>query len=75
MSETLKWLTQPVKPTLTEDEKVILKHIKKEYMFLLRTKDGVLRVADNVLDAFAYTFINFAGYVGVFEWIQPRRRI
>lgn len=37
-----RWLNEPIKPTLTEDEKVILRNIPKEFPTIARNSIGEL---------------------------------
>lgn len=64
-----------VKPTLSEDEKVILKNIEfKDYMVIGRKESGDLYVNDKGNDSFNGTwFIMFKKHL--FQFIKPRRRI
>ena len=39
----IEWLQKPIKPTLSEDERVILRNIKP-YTHIRRTDDGELRI-------------------------------
>ena len=58
------------KPTLTEDEKVILKNIDKEMTMIRRCINGDLDVFNND-EHFLYLHI----FNHLFQFIQPRRRI
>lgn len=69
--DLLHLLQQPLKPTLTEDEKVILKRINKDFLTIRRGANS------KVLQLWG----SDTGYVGIdifdkglFSWIQPRRR-
>jgi len=70
-----EFLKQPVKPTLTEDEKVILRNIEfKDYNYIGRNTSGDLYVHYGKNDSFNGTwFIMFKK--SLFKFIQPRRRI
>lgn len=63
------FLSSPIKPTLTEDEKVILKHIRGK-SYIGRFNDGTLYISVNK---------NFSSWsqawCDLFDWIQLRRRI
>ena len=62
------WLNTPLKPTLTEDEKVILMNIR-EYKWIGRDNDGDLYLQNN-----CGLYINSV-FGHLFQFIQPRRRI
>ena len=47
ISEIKKWLEQEVTPTLTDDEKVILRNIDEEYTCIFRDSNGYLKVRDD----------------------------
>lgn len=74
-----KWLEQSIKPTLTEDEKVILRNIPKDYVKIRRAKliidekrmnYGPLEIVD---DEGKYWTLCILSHL--FQFIQPRRRI
>lgn len=69
------FLVSEVKPTLTEDEKVILRNIEfKDYIFIGRKESGDLYVNNQENDSFnGMWFIMFKK--NLFQFIQPRRRI
>lgn len=66
------YLNKPVKPTLTEDEKVILRNIDSDYTSIGKEHHGWLYVKDE-------SDIEFRGfdnlYHHLFQFIKPRRRI
>lgn len=68
------FLNDEVKPTLTEDEKVILRNINKFYTHIKRTNIGELRIASGTLGAEIYAQIDIFNK-DLFQFIQPRRRI
>ncbi len=61
------------KPTLTEDERVILRNINKEFIVMGRKKDKDLYVNDKEADVFNAYF--FTMYNHLFQFIKERRRI
>ena len=68
------FLRAKVKPTLTEDEKVILRNIDKEYSAIGR-RDGTPSIElyiKNENDDFKHCW---CFYNDLFQFIQPRRRI
>jgi len=73
-----KFLLKQVKPTLTEDEKVILRNIQQEiYKHIGRDDRGYLYIAQRNKDEFSRK-MNLAVYDvfgHLFQFIQPRRRI
>ena len=65
------FFNQPIKPTLTEDEKVILRNINaQEYLLIQRDKNDkclfILKLCG---------IVYFGQYNHLFQFIQPRRRI
>ena len=85
--KVMEFLNQPAKPSLTEDESVILRNINKKYRFIYRTdvgdsvqdahKEGCLMLT-NVSVKTNNTYIstrNIDQYGHLFQFIQPRRRI
>lgn len=69
-----RFFTHQVKPTLSEDEKVILRNIDKNYKYIERSSDGLLRVVDTDTD----DYIDFRcglPYSNLFQFIKERRRI
>ena len=73
------FFAQPIKPTLTEDEKVILRNIPKDYVKIRRAKwiidekrmnYGQLEIVD---DEGKYWTLCILSHL--FQFIQPRRRI
>lgn len=74
--ETLlsKFLCEQVKPTLTEDEKVILRHINRKEI----DRIGKHQCGDLILlykDGGFYMISKNFNYDDLFQFIQPRRRI
>ena len=64
---------QEVKPTLTEDEKVILRNIKNKYTNIGRFDfEGLHLFYDTEEHRVA---VKFNRYEKLFQFIQPRRRI
>ena len=70
--EEMAWnfLSQPVKLTLTEDEKVILRNICLTGTFYIERKHGTLKI-HNKLDE----IVDFYMYDNLFQFIKERRRI
>lgn len=70
-----EFFEQPVKPTLTEDEKVILRNVKKLYKFIgKRELTGTPYISMKSRDKYLFaTFDLFDN--DLFQFIQPRRRI
>lgn len=66
------FLQQPIKPTLTEDEKVILRNIDKKIKYITRDKSGYLYITEQ---SFSMLALPFSIYNHLFQFIQPRRRI
>ena len=68
-----KWLEQSIKPTLSEDEKVILRNIDKRYKFIARFENNLRLLSTSKEHSFVWTTIS--GFNHLFQFIQPRRRI
>ena len=71
-----KFLSYEIKPTLTEDEKVILRNLPKDADSIGRDSDGELEIKminQNNCNDFGYDW--FGWYDKLFQFIQPRRRI
>ena len=71
--ELNKWFETPVKPTLTEDEKVILRNIddtKHNDLVIKRCKNENLIIYNGGNWAWQIDIFNH-----LFQFIQPRRRI
>lgn len=66
----IEFMNKQVKPTLTEDEKVILRNVDKEMTMIRRCVNGDLDVFDNE-GIFLYLHI----FNHLFQFIKPRRRI
>ncbi len=61
----IKFFEKSAKPTLTEDEKVLLRNMNEDYKHLKRTNNGDL-----------YAGVDYFGaYSHLFQFIKPRRRI
>ena len=58
-------------PTLTEDERVILRNIKKEYKFIRRLNGVLWLEEDKNYDSWAGSL----PYAHLFQFIKERRRI
>lgn len=71
----VEFLNETVKPTLTEDEKVILRNIKDDYITIARDKAGELFIAterdENSIRG--HNALEFKH--DLFQFIKPRRRI
>jgi len=68
-----EFMEQQIKPSLTEDEKVILKNIDKIFEYIGRTKNGTLFLRVEMFgktDDRAFHFFNH-----LFQFIKERRRI
>jgi hypothetical protein len=63
---------QKVKPTLTEDERVILKNIDKQYTHIVRKNDGFLGVT---YKEGAITYFWGIAFSDLFQFIKERRKI
>lgn len=73
--DLLHLLQQPLKPTITEDEKVILRKILKELKYIGRRGDekhSFLYVCEKPRQPQDYYALMFED---VFDFIKPRRRI
>jgi len=70
VDETINdWLHDTCKPTLTEDERVILRNINKKYRFISREEENLF-VEDNQIDIECISPFNH-----LFQFIKERRRI
>ena len=69
------FLTQPVKPTLTEDEKVILRNIDKKYKLILRQHNNIWIIEDNDGEKIYHGYCLNYYESNLFKFIQERRRI
>ena len=69
-----EFFASEVKPTLTEDEKVILRNIKEPYKWIRRTSSGELQIGSEELERSQW-IITLSCYPHLFQFIQPRRRI
>lgn len=65
-----KWLEQSIKPTLTEDEKAILRNIEHPYKWIRRNHKGELQISDKEDCAGLKWFINFTCYQSLFLFIK-----
>ena len=63
-----EWLEQETKPTLTEDERVILRNIREKYSTITR-RTGELFLESEL------NRISFEAYDHLFQFIKERRRI
>lgn len=67
------FLKKEAKPTLTEDERVILRNIDKKYKYISRGKGDIeLYLRKEADDTCSYIF---RGYKHLFQFIKERRRI
>lgn len=72
-----RFLQAEVKPTLTEDEKVILRNINKDYEFIGKDDRSYLYMrvlSDNGNFGDRVTGVDFL-FPNLFQFIKPRRRI
>ena len=70
----VRFFENQVKPTLTEDEKVILTHINTNfYSQIGRYENGEI-IFRNINDSYIVTSPYF-DFENMFQFIQPRRRI
>ena len=74
-----KWLLSEAKPTLTEDERVILRNTtantcNAKNHYITRTK-GSGRVRIKFKENGEEGYFNFAGFDHLFQFIKERRRI
>ena len=67
------YFRQQAKPTLTEDERVILRNIDKKYKYISRSKDDTQLFLKEEAD-YTCSYI-FRGYKHLFQFIKERRRI
>lgn len=68
----LTFFEPPVNPTLTEDEKVILRNIAPKFEYIKRASTErlfIIALKDNAVK------IGFEAFDHLFQFIQPRRRI
>lgn len=71
--EIRNWFTNNIKPTLTEDERVILRNIDKKYKYISKGKgDTELYLKEEADDNCSYIF---RGFTHLFQFIKERRRI
>lgn len=68
-----RFFEQSLKPTLTEDEKVILRNIKP-YTHIRRTDNGELRIYYYTTETLTSGH-SMSEYNHLFQFIKPRRRI
>ena len=66
------FMKEQAKPTLTEDEKVILRNIKPQPVAITRDSDGDLEIK-YISRGMRYDVITEFNHL--FQFIQPRRRI
>ena len=62
-------------PTLTEDERVILRNIDKEYEYIRRNCNNVLQVTDHKMPTTRNIWYKDLPYNSLFQFIKERRRI
>lgn len=71
-----KFLTSTVKPTLTEDEKVILRNIDKMYSIISRNNYSLYVATPNIHETGGqYAETRIMPFDHLFQFIKPRRRI
>lgn len=71
----VEFFKQPIKPTLTEDERVILRNIKGRLNTLFRNSDGYLILQENSAKEIGEELVSFCEYNHLFQFIKERRRI
>lgn len=73
LSSLENWLVKEAKPTLTKDERVILRNIReKENKYITRDKSGYLYITEK---PFSMLALPFSIYNHLFQFIKERRRI
>lgn len=75
--DIIAFLNKTCKPTLTEDERVILRNIKNGYKYIYKTTEKHLMLS-NVSFKIKGTYIstrNIDQYNHLFQFIKERRRI
>lgn len=63
----VEFLNETVKPTLSEDEKVILRNIDKKIKYITRDKSGYLYITEQ---SFSMLALSFSIYNHLFQFIQ-----
>lgn len=66
----LKFFNAPITPTLTDDERVLLRNIKNDYDTIERTSFGSLKIVKN-----NEGYTDFYEFNHLFQFIKERRRI
>lgn len=66
----INWLNSEVKPTLSEDEKVILKHINKRFNTIQRNDFGYLILTENGCKSIGEAMCSFSFYNDLFQFIE-----
>lgn len=68
------WLKTTIKPTLTEDERVILRNLRDKYKYIGR--EGMLYIAEQERNSNFVSQVVIDEYkFGLFQFIKERRRI
>lgn len=70
-----EFFEEQVTPTLTEDERVILRNIKGKYTTLYRNDSGYLILQENSAKEIGKCHVGFNEYNHLFQFIKERRRI
>ena len=70
--DIIAFLNKPCKPTLTEDERVILKYVDGEYTHIQRA-DGLWLI--HYEDEYTVHQMSFEMYAHLFQFAKERRRI
>lgn len=72
---TTRFLKSEVKPTLTEDEKAILRNIDKKYKVILRQHNNIWIMEDNDGEKIYHGYCLDYYESNLFKFIEERRRI
>lgn len=70
-----RWLNELTKPTLTEDERVILRNINKKFNRIERNKFGFLILTENGCEKIGEAMHTLNAFNHLFQFIKERRRI
>lgn len=77
--EVANFWNKQIKPTLTEDERVILRNLDEKWTYIYRDRWGIICLVDFKLDKEEIKNgdygIEFEAYNHLFQFIKERRRI